>query len=428
VSAIAVRAPRAGGWGGSSSLPALAIALWIPAFSSSFFPVGNALLRVGFAGAVVAILAVHLGSRGAPAAIWRHPAWLGLTVAMLGWAIASILWAQHPDPALSEALRASLAVFVAIAIVWVVRTERDVIWLAVALACGPAISALVGLVGGESVERFAGGETFGRLAGGAGDANQLAAGLVPAVALAIGLAASHWSRAVRLVAIAVVVVALIGLGETESRGGAIGIAVIAVLGLLLLRGARGWLLGAVAFAAVAAIVATAVSPGALGRITEFEGDGTGREDLWRIAGDMSLDNPWGVGLNNFRSESRTYALDPGGLEHAQQIVSNPIVAHNTFLQMSAELGVVGLLLFVALVAASVTAAWRAGRAFDRAGEAGLAVVARASVVALVGFLAASIFVSFGFSYRMWSLLALGPALLTVAKLGEARRGQAARSP
>jgi O-antigen ligase len=175
-------------------------------------------------------------------------------------------------------------------------------------------------------------------------------------------------------------------------------------------------------------MATLLSPGALSRMTDFDSDGTGREDLWRIAADMSIDNPWGVGLNNFRSESVTYALDPGPLEHPVQIVSNPVVVHNTFLQMSAELGIVGLLLFLGVVAASIAAAGSAARRFERTGRRGLAVLARASVIALVAFLTASFFVSFGFGYRMWSLLALGPALLTVASLRPDGGGEPARGP
>jgi O-antigen ligase len=227
---------------------------------------------------------------------------------------------------------------------------------------------------------------------------------------------------------ALVPVALIGLAQTESRGGAFAIVVLVVLGLVLMRGARQSLLTAVGFAVVAAVVATALSPGALARMTDFDSDGTGREDLWRVAGDMSMDNPWGVGLNNFRSESIDYALDPGALDHPVQIVSHPVVVHNSYLQTTAELGVVGLLLFLAVVAASIAAAGGAARRFELTGDSGMAALARASVVALASFLVASFFVSFAFSYRMWSLLALGPALLTVAALGQDRRAQRAGGP
>ncbi|MCW2958355.1 MAG: O-antigen polymerase, partial [Solirubrobacterales bacterium] len=205
--------------------------------------------------------------------------------------------------------------------------------------------------------------------------------------------------------------AVVAIGLTESRGGAIALGVVVVLGLLLLPGARRWIVAAVGVGAVA----LAASPGVLARTTSLDGDGTGRDDLWRVATQMTLDHPWGVGLNNFRSESAAYALDPGAIEHLSQIVGRPVVVHNTYLQLAAELGVVGLLLFLGVVVAAVAAAWRAATVFAATGRPGLATLARSAVVAQASFLVAALFVSFGFSYRMWSLMALGPALLTAAR-------------
>jgi hypothetical protein len=155
--------------------PALGLALWVPALSMSFFPAGNALLRAGVAAAILAILLTHLRSRGEPAPIWRHGGWLAATALLLGWAVASMIWALHPGAAGHELLRAGLAVFVGVALIWVFRTRRHAEWLVSAIVAGPVLSALIGLVGGNAVERYAGGNTFGRLAGGSGDANQLAA-------------------------------------------------------------------------------------------------------------------------------------------------------------------------------------------------------------------------------------------------------------
>lgn len=404
--------------------PALGLALWVPALSLSFFPAGNALLRAGVAAAILAIAVSHLRSRGEPAPIWRHGGWLAATALLLGWAVASTIWALHPGAAGHELLRAGLAVFVAVALITVFATRRHAEWLVAAIVAGPVLSALIGLVGGNAVERYAGGNTFGRLAGGSGDANQLAAGLVPAIALAIGLAAGAKDRRIRWAAIASVPIAVIGIAASESRGGVIALGVLIVGLLLFLRGGRTTTFAVLAVTTVAAGAFVIGSPGVLTRITDLNADGTGRADLWRVAEHMSADHPFGVGLDGFRQEASNYALNPGMVERIYQLVDRPVVVHNTYLQLMAELGFVGLLLFAGVVIASLRAGVLAARRFTAQGEEGLAIVARASVIALIGFLVAATFVSFGFSNRMWALLAVGPVLLSAAHAGRAGRDPA----
>jgi O-antigen ligase len=334
---------------------------------------------------------------------------------LFAWALGSVVWAHDPGLVLGEGWKAALAVFAALAIVAVVRRREHALWLVAALVAGPVISALVGLVGGASVEGFAAGtNTFGRLTGGAGDANQLAAGLVPAIALALGLFVAVRHPAARLAALAAVGVGVIGIAASESRGGLIGLAALMVFLLVLLRGGRAVLVLVMAGAVLAALLYVAASPHSLDRITSFDAEGTGRADLWRVAWQMALDNPLGVGLDNFRAVSWEYAQAVGPITHLHHLVDRPVVAHSTYLQLLAETGVVGLVLFAGVAIAAVWSSLRAASLFERAGDAAMAVVARASAAALLGFLVAAAFISFAFSYRMWALLALGPALLTVA--------------
>jgi O-antigen ligase len=89
--------------------------------------------------------------------------------------------------------------------------------------------------------------------------------------------------------------------------------------------------------------------------------------------------------------------------------------HNTYLQVLAEDGIVGLVLLLGLIAAALRAAHLAAAVFDRRGSPGLAGVARAVLVGTIGFLAAAFFVSLTTDYRLWLLLGLGPALLGIAR-------------
>jgi O-antigen ligase len=96
------------------------------------------------------------------------------------------------------------------------------------------------------------------------------------------------------------------------------------------------------------------------------------------------------------------------------IVDRPKAAHNTYLHVLAELGAIGFAMFAAIILFALFCILRAARLFDRLGERGMELMARALLVALAGLLAADFFISEQFSKQLWLLLGLGPGLLGVA--------------
>jgi O-antigen ligase len=236
------------------------------------------------------------------------------------------------------------------------------------------------------------------------------------MALAGGLAAATRASPARLVLIAAIGFLALGLVESESRGGLLAGLFTLAGAVLIYRGSRGRALLAGAIAVSVAAAAFAASPGAWQRVTSFDGGGNGRADLWQVAWRVSRDHPvGGIGLNNFRLESGAYVREPGTLEHVELISERPHVVHNAYLQLLAEEGVVGLSLFVVLALGCLAAAWHAARRFDVSRQLGLAALARALVLAIGGALVASWFISNATDKRLWTLLALGPALLAVAR-------------
>jgi O-antigen ligase len=184
--------------------------------------------------------------------------------------------------------------------------------------------------------------------------------------------------------------------------------------------------GIFAIAVVAAYLMA--SPGALQRTTEFNAGGDGRAELWTIAWRMAGDHPIaGVGLAAFQADAKDYVREPGTLQFVRLVVDQPHVTHNLYLQQLAETGVVGLALLLAIVGACAAAAARAARRFDERGDRELAALARASLVAMIGFLTASLFISDGTDKRLWILLALGPTLWIVARRSGASDGGAGHS-
>ena len=86
-----------------------------------------------------------------------------------------------------------------------------------------------------------------------------------------------------------------------------------------------------------------------------------------------------------------------------------------YLHVLAELGIVGLALFVSLIGFSVVSTVKAARRFERAGDRDMELLARGLVVGMLGLLAADFFLSGQFSKQLWILLGLGPAMLALSK-------------
>ena len=127
----------------------------------------------------------------------------------------------------------------------------------------------------------------------------------------------------------------------------------------------------------------------------------------------------GVGAGNFRDSSAHYVLtEPGAIANTEFIIDQPRFAHNIYLEILAELGVIGLALFLALVGATIGTGVRAARKFAVYDDTDMALLSRAVVVAVVALLAMDFFLSDQFSKQLWLLLALCPALLSIAAARE----------
>jgi O-antigen ligase len=337
---------------------------------------------------------------------------------LLVWLTLSLAWASERSLAWAEAKSWYTAAAAFFLIANAMASPRNVRILVLAFVIGALVSILVGLSGHGGLTTNADAldlATRRRFAGGQGDPNYLAAGLVAAIALAAGLLPSIRDPIARLGLVASIVAIAAALAATESRGGLIGALVAIVAAVVLARRQR---LQAAAFGVCAIAAAAAfclATPGALHRVTSFDAGGDGRAELWKVGWRMTEDHPvTGVGLAAFQTEAKNYVREPGSLELVRLIVDEPHVTHNVYLQQLAETGVVGLVLLLAVIGASLGAAARAARCFDALGDPALATLARAVIVASIGLLTASLFISNSTDKRLWIVLALGPALLGAA--------------
>jgi O-antigen ligase len=124
-----------------------------------------------------------------------------------------------------------------------------------------------------------------------------------------------------------------------------------------------------------------------------------------------------VGAGNFSSSTIDYLLRPGATQRAIYIVDEPKVAHNIYLEVIAEFGAPGLVLFAAIVAGGLLACAAAARAAVRRRERETELLARGLLLALVAMLVAAFFSSELFNKPLWMLLALAVALRSFAEAG-----------
>jgi O-antigen ligase len=365
------------------SLAFLGLCVFTFAIVTYRFPVGELGIAIAMVG-----LAVQRPPLRAPAPFW-------ILLAFIVWSSLSAFASPFPTPEthnLWERLKLLAIFFV---VVNVLRTGRQIyVYLAFLLLCFllfPARGALVNYAGGYTV--------FGRALWNYtyANPNDLAALTLIAIGIAAALVpalAKH--RYVRWGTLAAAAVLLIVVLLTQSRGAFIGL--LAGFGIGAWKTLRvrraGLVIGAVIAVVLAALVPNSVWDrlSGISKLTstdtiaaaDQEGSAEQRWEIQQTAVRIVADN-WllGVGPGAYRAANAVYAPQIG-----------PKDTHNTYLNVAAETGVPGLVLWVALVISVLvraTRAWRGRSASDTAtGGIGYVWITRG----LVAFLVAGIFGSY----------------------------------
>ena len=355
---------------------------------------------------------VTAGEREYRERIFSHPAFLLVLFSLMGWVLCSVAWAEDGGAALLALSRWIPNALLFVVVFAGVRTRSQLQWVLGAFVVGALVSAIYGLLVPAPAS------DLGRLEGAGGDPNETAAALVAAAALAIALAATLRDRPfLRLAVLAVAPVCAFASLLTLSRGGlvAFGAALIAAVFMAGRRRPQILTLALVAALLAVGYFAFLAPASAVERVTEVQG-GTGRVDIWKVGLRMVRGAPLqGIGAGNFPIVSIHYLLEPGALLRDDFIVSTPKVAHNTYLELLAELGIVGLTLFLIVIFFAVGCAVRAARYAARLKDHDIDILARALVVALAALLAAYFFISREYSKQFWLLLSLGPVMLEILR-------------
>jgi len=250
------------------------------------------------------------------------------------------------------------------------------------------------------------------------DANDFATYLVTAMPL--GLYFTHTSRRLwgRVLAALALVALTVGFVWSGSRGGFLALA--AVVAFVMIRYSAiplRWRLSTAALVTVVLVgtasdqywrqMSTIFSDTDYNRTQE-----TGRLKIWSRGLNYMLDNPlFGVGPGNFQAAEGQLSEFADRQQFGVGVRWN--AAHNTFVQIGAETGIPGLLLFVALLVSAFAALRRSRHDSTLAGDRTAAPLAPALTASLLGFVVGSIFLSLAYSEMLYTLVALGVGLQKV---------------
>jgi O-antigen ligase len=205
---------------------------------------------------------------------------------------------------------------------------------------------------------------------------------------------------------------------TQSRGGVVGLGATIVAAVLLSGPARLRMVVAMLLIVASGLTYYGVfaSQEARSRITDFSPQASsGRSDLWTVAVREFDAHPLvGVGGGNFVVAKASYATDDVNLTRLDRVVDDPVVTHNTFLEILAELGLIGITLFGLMVVGVLTIGMRGIWRLQRLGFADTALLARGLPVATIGMLAAYTFLSAQYEKNLWLLLGATAAISCIA--------------
>lgn len=315
---------------------------------------------------------------------------------------------------------------------------RRLAWAVV--ACGGFLAALsllqvvtgnydlaFGGLARSAVQNIVGSLDEVRISGSVGDPNFYAQWLVMIIPLAVDRFHDESKTSLRATAAAIAVMLTIAVVATFSRGGMLGLGIVAFF-LVLQYPPRPRTLAAVALTALVAVpllpseyVGRVAALGDVGQVKSGIDPSVRIRTSQLVAGwRMFLDHPvTGVGYEAYPDRYAEYSRDLG-----IELKAKLRQTHNLYLEFAAEMGIFGVLLLAGAAAAAASGVRRARRRFEAMSDLTGAGISRAIGLALVGYAATSVFLHLDFARFIWLLLGTALALPAVAAAEDRRRDRA----
>ncbi len=342
------------------------------------------------------------------------PGWLAIAFAV--WGLLSALWGISSQKLLGalQTLVQSIALYVLV--VHLLSSFRRVqVVIAIVLVATLALSslALVRLAAGDVV----GGRVDITQVFGTGP-HALAGYLLPGAIVLMAMLAREQQRIRKLLWLAALLATMLAVLATGTRAAEVALAAVVVVGIIV-----EWRMWQVALSAMlvlglARIMLPAAALARIGSVLTTSDRGAGRLDIWLVALRIINAHPiLGVGLDNFGQAFDRYLAGTPGLQGTYFVQGWG--SHNMFVNVQAELGIVGLALFAATVSLSVRSGWVAVVQLKRAGDHSNETLALGIWLALLGTLALGLFLDWHYCKYLWLLLALAEVTRRLS-VGDAR--------
>lgn len=329
-------------------------------------------------------------------------------LAMTVLAVLTMPIAKHP-PTAWETFNDTFikAVLMFIVMVNVLRSRRRLIglmWLSLLVGAVLSYQALDLFMKGELLTE--GYRAGGDIGGMFGNPNDLALHLVTMIPLAVCLGIASKSRILKLVYFAMAVLFVSANFVTYSRGGFLGL--IAASVMLAWKLGRKNRLKVMAVSGVVGLLVILLAPGNYGlRILSIfipgldpVGSSDQRRELLERSILVTLRNPWGIGIGNFPIVG----------------VRN-LVTHNSFTQVSSEIGLLGLaayLIFMISPFRKLGAIERTESA--KAGQDWFYYLAIGLQASIVAYLVSSFFVAVAYNWFVYYLIAYAVAFRRIYQI------------
>ncbi|MCX5699823.1 MAG: O-antigen ligase family protein [Candidatus Omnitrophica bacterium] len=242
-------------------------------------------------------------------------------------------------------------------------------------------------------------------AGGTGyGPNEFAIAILPFIAITFYMALAEKNGALKIILIGIITVIFLALISTVSRGGIVGLG--GMLLILTLKSKRK-ILTIIAVCIVVVLFINTMPQNLRERFSKTQvtanargiGDGdidstTRRYYLAQAGWRIFLSHPlFGIGVGNYYYENRNYApVSPGR-------------AHNMYLEMMAELGIIGIILFLGIIFYTFKSLNRIIKS-----KSPLNGYAKGFYIGLIGFLIAGIFLHAQQDRVLWFLIFMSAAL------------------
>lgn len=259
-----------------------------------------------------------------------------------------------------------------------------------------------------------------RLSGPIGEQNRFAQILLVLLPIAIALTQIERRRTLRLIAIGCAGLILSATVLTYSRGAAVAMVAMLVLSVMLRFVALRRVLTIVTLGALLAAILAPAYLGRLGSLSGIEailGAGGGADVGSALLGRAALgvaalqvleSSPLvGVGPGVFAAEYSARLVMESGITFLGSAAQYP--AHNLYLGIAADMGLLGLTAFLAVVGVTLAGLWRV----RRRGSATARSIATALIVSMCGYLVSAVFLHLSFERYFWILIALATAAILV---------------